>query len=107
MTFYDRAKIENGILEIELNNWMEFVEFSSYFLDNPGVYFRGQRDSSWKLTTTLDRLAATLDQRVQGAYDTILDFFIKATRGRTLIDRDNEDKLWALGQHNGFSHPFT
>ncbi|PJK02510.1 hypothetical protein CO615_02515 [Lysobacteraceae bacterium NML75-0749] len=106
---FSRATVNNGILEVTVNNWLEFLEFSTFFSDSMGkVYFRGQRDSSWQLTTTLDRFSGTLDSRIAGTYDTILNIFIKAIRGKTKSIKElvnNEDEIWALGQHNGLATP--
>ncbi|HHK6028332.1 MULTISPECIES: FRG domain-containing protein [Neisseria] len=104
---WSRATTNNGVLEVTLNNWFEFLEFSTFFSDNMSrVYFRGQRDSSWGLTTTLDRFSATLDPRIGGTYDKIFNDFMKAIRGKVVISQDDEDEIWALGQHNGLATPF-
>ena len=103
---FSRATINNGVLDVTLNNWLEFVEFSTFFSESmSGVYFRGQRDSSWGLTTTLDRFSATLDPRVSGTYNKIFNDFMKAIRGKVEISRNNKDEIWALGQHNGLATP--
>ena len=102
-----RTIVENGIAEITLNSFVEFVEVNEVFSKDMGLYFRGQRDSSWKLRTSFDRLYETLDKRVNGAYDAVLQEFTKAIRGKTSISKDsqNEDEIWALGQHNGLPTP--
>ncbi|WP_157729233.1 FRG domain-containing protein [Vibrio qinghaiensis] len=106
---HERSSVRNGIFEIELNSWMEFVEFCDFYWSQDfGLYFRGQRDSSWGLNTTLDRFSQTLDRRCGGTYKTLLGSFTKSLRGRSnvekVIDR-NEDEIWAIGQHNGLATP--
>ncbi|NBI12279.1 FRG domain-containing protein [[Haemophilus] felis] len=105
---FSRAIISNGVLDLTVNNYFEFLEFSSFFSDGMSkIYFRGQRDSSWKLTTTLDRFIPRLDPRValNSTYDTLLNNFKMAIRGRVAIP-NNDDEIWALGQHYGLATPF-
>lgn len=103
-----KSKVTDGVLEIYLENWLQFQSICEVFANNMGIYFRGQRDSKWKLRTTLDRFSDTLDTRVKGTYDKVLDTFIKAIRGKSQIIKNpekNEDEIWALGQHNGLATP--
>lgn len=104
---FSRSKVINGILEITVNNYFEFLEFSFFFSEGLGTnYFRGQRDSNWGLTTTLDRFSSTLDHRVNpnSTYDTILKDFKMAIRGKGAISQ-HDDEVWALGQHYGLATP--
>lgn len=107
---HERSSVNDGIVEITLNNWPEFFEFCDhYFANDMGLYFRGQRDSSWGLNTTLDRYVKTLDQRATGTYNWLLKSFSKAIMGKTNTTKDistHEDEIWALGQHNGLATPF-
>ena len=106
---HERSSVRNGIVEIELNSWMEFVEFCDFYWSQDfGLYFRGQRDSSWGLNTTLDRFSQTLDRRCGGTYKTLLGSFTKSLRGRSNVAKEidrNEDEIWAIGQHNGLATP--
>ncbi|MFQ2544214.1 FRG domain-containing protein [Aeromonas caviae] len=108
-TLHERAVVQDGVVEIKLDSWLEFVEFCDfYWSENFGLYFRGQRDSSWGLNTTLDRFSLTLDNRCGGTYNIVLSNFIKSLRGRSNIIKDqekNEDEIWAIGQHNGLATP--
>lgn len=102
------SPVIDGVLEVTVSNYWEFLEFSSFFSDGVSkVYFRGQRDSSWKLTTTLDRFVPRLDSRValNSTYDTLLNNFKMAIRGRVTVP-NNDDEIWALGQHYGLATPF-
>jgi len=107
---HERSSLKNGIVEITLKNWPEFVEFCDhYFANDMGMYFRGQGDSSWGLNTTLDRYTKTLDHRPTGTYDWLLKSFSKSIMGKTNTPKDfhtHEDEIWALGQHNGLATPF-
>ncbi|WP_053057088.1 FRG domain-containing protein [Vibrio parahaemolyticus] len=106
---HERSSVRNGIVEIELNSWMEFVEFCDFYWSQDfGLYFRGQRDSNWGLNTTLDRFSQTLDRRCGGTYKTLLSSFTKSLRGRSNVAKEidrNEDEIWAIGQHNGLATP--
>jgi len=106
---HERSNGRNGIVEIDLNSWLEFVEFCDcYWSQNFGLYFRGQRDSSWGLNTTLDRFSQTLDSRCSGTYETLLGDFTRSLRGRSNVVKkieSNEDEIWAIGQHNGLATP--
>lgn len=106
--FLSRAEVENGYLRIDLSNYLEFVEFCNFFTGIGGYYFRGQKDSDWTLTTTLDRFSKKLDNRMTGTYDYLLNSFSRLLRGIASIEKDvanNEDELWALGQHYGLPTP--
>jgi hypothetical protein len=102
--------VSDGIAEYIVSGWDAFGLGVEYFTRDLGYIFRGQRNSDWKLETTLDRLHSTLDQRIDlnSTYDFLLDNFAKSIRGRTKISKDivnNKDELWALGQHYGLATP--
>lgn len=106
---HKRSVFKDGVVEIDLDSWAEFVEFCDHYWSNDfGLYFRGQRDSSWALKTTLDRFSDGLDQRCGGTYSTLLRSFTKSLRGKSAIAKDlhsNDDEIWAIGQHNGLPTP--
>jgi hypothetical protein len=104
------GEITDGIHYVELASWRHFHDYViEEMLDYSHYVWRGQRDASWPLKSSLDRLLDKLpsSDRVRSR-KSHLKAFQKATRGRRganppdLLD-DNE--WWALGQHNGLATP--
>lgn len=95
-----------------IENWRDFT----LLLDNDffnradtQLVFRGHRRYDWSMTPTLGRLAPSgiITQRLA---DTQLALFRQAIRGRTtdhvlLVDEEQEDELWSIGQHHGLMTP--
>lgn len=106
---HKKSVVKDGVCEIDLDSWAEFLEWCDHYWSNDfGLYFRGQRDSSWALNTTLDRFSQKLDERCGGTYSTILNSFTKSLRGKSAISKDilvNEEEIWAIGQHYGLPTP--
>lgn len=96
--------------EINCGDWNEFREhvtdnYSQYY----GFIFRGHRDSTWSLKSTLTRLLENISQDIDDylAQEQQLKNFRIAIRGLTPRDPkelSNED-LWTLGQHYGLATP--
>lgn len=92
-----------------LERWRDITELlESDFFNRPGVQlvFRGHRRHDWGLMPTLGRV--TTNGIVSEALATAqLDRFKRAVRGRLndtgLVDED--DELWAVGQHHGLMSP--
>jgi len=109
MNAFNKAKIEDGFLQVHIPNFMELVSFAQYFHRSVGKnYFRGQSDARWGLTTTLERFEATLLADISGTGDTTLKIFKKQLRGKGVIptiDPSSDDELLALGQHYGLPTP--
>lgn len=105
------AKPENGYLYSCLGSYDELKNYVNYFADDLGFVFRGQAQSQWNLETSLDRHIRRLNPvhiNLETTYDFQLGLFVKAIRGRTNIAKDvinNQDELWALGQHYGLATP--
>ncbi|PIB16920.1 FRG domain-containing protein [Vibrio rotiferianus] len=101
----------NGYKEYKYESWDDFVAHNDFFSEDMGFVFRGQRDSSWKLETTLDRHVSRLDPNnvfLRNPYEEIFEKFVKSIRGRTGVEKSvdlNEDEIWALGQHYGLATP--
>ncbi|MDP9993812.1 hypothetical protein J2W28_004485 [Variovorax boronicumulans] len=92
-----------------LESWRDVtLLLESDFFNRPGVQlvFRGHRRHDWGLMPTLGRV--TTNGIVSEALATAqLDRFKRAVRGR-LSDTglvDEEDELWAVGQHHGLMTP--
>lgn len=92
-----------------LESWRDVtLLLESDFFNRPGVQlvFRGHRRHDWGLMPTLGRV--TTNGIVSEALATAqLDRFKRAMRGRLndtgLVDED--DELWAVGQHHGLMTP--
>lgn len=100
----------NGVWEIEFSSWKYFHDYvRQQMLDYSHYIWRGQRDSSWKLESSLDRfLRSKLPNLRNAAAISHLNDFKMAARGRrganpAPIESDNE--WWALGQHHGLATP--
>lgn len=107
---WKEGPIEDGVCCIELASWRHFHDYLiDEMLDYSYYVWRGQRESTWSLKSSLDRL---LDKhhpsnRMQRTRSH-LAAFKKSTRGRRgmnppLIEDENE--WWALGQHNALATP--
>ncbi len=100
------AATDIGLQVVELSSWREFFHYVDATLPNPHDYiFRGQREASWKLQTSLDRAPKVEGRRINIARH--LEQFRLATRGRSGVNRQelDEQKWWALGQHYGLWTP--
>ncbi|MGX9912406.1 FRG domain-containing protein, partial [Enterobacter hormaechei subsp. hoffmannii] len=101
----------NPLFEYTVKSWSEIWELATYFADDMGFIFRGQRCSSWTLETSLDRHLKRIkpeEINLDSTYDFVLQNFALSLRGRSDIDKDhisNIDELWALGQHYGLATP--
>lgn len=102
----------DGIGSVTLESWQDFLGFVyAEMLDYETYIWRGQRNSSWELESTLDRLIRTANVKKAKQYDfskNHLEQFKFATRGRRgqnprVIETENE--WWALGQHHGLATP--
>lgn len=100
----------NGVWDVELSSWKYFHDYVLHeMLDYTYYVWRGQRDSSWQLDSSLDRLLkpkhASARTRLAQKH---LDKFQGSARGRrgsnpARISEENE--WWALGQHHGLATP--
>jgi hypothetical protein len=106
---YSKGKVTNGILRADLDNFVEFFQFSQWFHEGVGrYYFRGQSNSEWGLTTTLERFESGLYKHARGTGAFILQDFKRLLRGKGLLanmDRTSDEEILALGQHYGLPTP--
>ncbi len=100
----------DGIWTLELSSWKHFHAFiHQEMLAYRDFVWRGQRDSGWKLRSSLDRaLQGTPRETRSEQMARHLERFRYASRGRraalaTPIEEEND--WWALGQHNGLATP--
>jgi hypothetical protein len=104
-----------GIATYQLTTWSAFSEFldTQVFSDEGRAahrfIWRGQRDASWDLNSSLGRLFERLGYQddLEARSREHLDDFKYAVRGRRgLNPRDmTENEWWALGQHFGLATP--
>jgi hypothetical protein len=96
--------IVNGVRLVRLTSWQDFFPFINGAMRDPQDYvFRGQRRSSWKAESSLDR-ALRETGRVADAARVArrhLHEFRLAIRGRRGANPQmlTENQRWALGQH--------
>ena len=114
-------RIKSGILERQLKSWTEFVDFVKDPLQSCGtLIYRGQADSDWTVTSTLNRLERHFStkpnlnsgtprefKRPRVDRKRQLDRFKEMARGRLAfhIPEADDDEWWALAQHHGMATP--
>ena len=104
------GKCENGVVIIRLKEFEDFdYVVREEFLDHPDMVYRGHRDISWPLRTTIDRLFLNQRERFPTAEEAKqhLLTFKYATRGRLASNwvEYDDDSWWSLGQHFGLATP--
>jgi hypothetical protein len=102
----------NGRIPVtRLEHWREFSELlESNFFNRTKTQniFRGQKRFDWSLAPSLARIPSSgiIDRTLAVSQ---LDYFRRAVRGRlndnSLVQSDEEDELWAVGQHHGLMTP--
>jgi hypothetical protein len=100
---------KNGIQTYSLSSWKYFHDFAQEHFDNKNYVYRGQNNENWKLEPTLNRLLkrnsiANYDEKIEAH----LENFKFSVRGRADFIKDiieNENELWAVGQHNFLNTP--
>lgn len=102
--------VSNGIWEIDFSSWKYFHDYvRQEMLDYSHYIWRGQRDSSWKLESSLDRILKTKlpSHRPSLARNHLNDFklAVRGRRGPNPATIENENEWWALGQHHGLATP--
>lgn len=103
---------ESGRIPVtKVDGWRHFSQILEQDFFNrykTSLIYRGHRRFDWPLTPSLGRL----DHRgiiTEETAEAQIEFFRKAVRGRvvdkTLVNQDEEDELWAVGQHHGLMTP--
>lgn len=104
------SSITDGVQHVKLVSWRDFYPYVNRSLPDPQDYiFRGQRISSWKLESSLDRALKSLGPMATSARLTArhLEQFQLAARARRGVNPQplGEPARWALGQHYGLWTP--
>ncbi|KKG13065.1 FRG domain-containing protein [Methanosarcina sp. 2.H.A.1B.4] len=107
---YKSSECLDGVCEVELSSWKMFYSFiTGSMLDNIDCVFRGQRDISWKLEPSFDRLVQSCGKKpTKDILNKHLQSFKYSKRGRVKNFNANEfseNDWWALGQHYGLVSP--
>lgn len=103
---------ESGRIPVtKVEGWRHFskiLEDGFFNREATELVYRGHRRFDWPVTPSLGRL----DHRgiiTNESAESQIEFFRKAVRGRlidrTLVNADEEDELWAVGQHHGLMTP--
>lgn len=104
------GEYEHGMMHVRLSSWKYFHDYiRQRFLDFPHYVWRGQRDASWSLESSIDR--ALRGTPIAGRRTSVrrhLEKFKLAARGRRGPNPSkitSEDEWWAIAQHNGMATP--
>jgi hypothetical protein len=103
-------KFEYGIQEVRLSSWKYFHNYlQQSLIESDNYLYRGQQDGTWKVEPTLIRVCREYSHnKYSSVLKTHLNNFKFSIRGRARNLKDiidNDDELWALGQHFGLSTP--
>lgn len=101
---------KNGIMEVEFFSWKYFHDYvRQEMLDYSHYVWRGQRDSTWKLESGLDRILKSklkaARQKLAMAHLDKFKFAVRGRRGPNPSRIEDENEWWALGQHHGLATP--
>lgn len=109
---WNTKPVIDGVWEVELSSWKYFHDFvRQEMLDYAQYVWRGQRDSQWKLESSLDRVlrskSAFFPDSTQRARDHLAKFklAIRGRRGSNPARIEDENEWWALGQHQALATP--
>lgn len=109
---WEEFEIVDGVGEIRFFKWQYFIDFvQQEMLDYDHYIWRGQRNSDWKLESTLDRLivnakvAKTKRANFRKSHLEQFKYSVRGRRGSNPAVIDAENEWWALGQHHGLATP--
>lgn len=107
---WTQKRFKDGFAVFELSSWKYFHDFIRQEMMNYSHYvWRGQRDSKWKLRSSIDRaLPFTPRSKKEDIAFQHLEKFKYASRGRRGEHSPkelSENEWWALGQHHGLATP--
>jgi hypothetical protein len=105
-------RLSGRIPVTRIERWQDFSSLlESSFFNTNGIQFvfRGHRRYDWSLLPTLGRLTENgiVSEQLSNRQ---LELFRRAVRGRLkdtslLVEVEQEDELWAVGQHHGLMTP--
>ena len=101
---------KDGIWEIELSSWKYFHDYiTQEMLKFNSYVWRGQRDSKWKLESSLDRalkkkLKSTRENLAKNHLESF-KYSVRGRRGKSPVQIKEDNDWWSLGQHHGLHTP--
>jgi hypothetical protein len=103
-------RVDGPVCTIELKTWRAFFEFffeSDFSFATMLLIWRGQRDASWRLESSLDRTLGGGESRAtsQRLHLQAFKYAIRGRRGANPKSMNEDDDWWALGQHHGLQTP--
>lgn len=109
---WEWSEAEHGYVHVKLISWRYFLDFVHQEMLNYDTYvWRGHRNDTWELESTLDRLmrrvniARTKRARFRQEHLERFKFAARGRRGPNPAKIANENGWWALGQHHGLATP--
>ena len=118
---YKKSQIIDGIQEIILDSWKEFINLSvESFTKTPAYVYRGQANYNWQLISSMTRLQKRYPRRknlggnnppyfecpplTKNEQLTAFKYAIRGRRGPNPSEL-TDDEYWTLGQHHGLATP--
>lgn len=98
----------DGSWYIEINKYSDLTPLIEHFAEDRDFLFRGQGDSKWKITSSLERYLKSTDPLLKNnsIFEYQLNNFKKNLRGKGILETNlSDNELWALGQHYGLHTP--
>lgn len=107
---WEHKGIKDGVAHIDIFSWKYFHDYvRQEMLEYSHYVWRGQRDSTWHLQTSLDRALRFKSKTTHASQAKAhLERFKLAVRGRRGLSPTplkDENEWWALAQHNGMATP--
>ena len=106
-SYFPLVDREDGVSETWLHSWTDFDKVVARLLRHPAFVFRGQRDASWLVESSLTRLVRSR-RRWRQHESVYMRRFRLALRGRLddhLLSSLSDDEVLAIGQHFGLATP--
>jgi hypothetical protein len=95
-----------GVFTITVDNWKAFYELvQERFARHIHYVYRGHRQETWKLETSLDRLRPNMNARAVSEHLRDFKYSSRGRRGANPSTIESEDDWWALAQHHGLATP--
>lgn len=102
---WKKVVVDNGIAQVDLPSWRHYYRFVSVNLLKYDYIYRGQTDFTWKLESSLDRLAKRHPRGDRKEHLGLFKYATQGRRGQNPRRPEGENEWWALGQHFGLATP--
>lgn len=102
--------VVDSVMRVNLTSWKYFHDYvRQEMLEFDHYVWRGQRESTWGLESSLDRLLRSRPrsqhQRLAAEHAQRFKLAVRGRRGSNPARLETEDEWWALGQHHGLATP--